>query len=211
MRYLDIESWNRKEHYNYFKQLDYPHFNICGNVDITELIRFVKDSGSSFFLTFLYASVKTANRIEEFRYRIREDKVVVHDVVSPSFTVMTSKKVFSYCGVRFVDDYKKFYTDAFKKMELTKDQVNIKDEPGRDDLLYITSIPWVTFTGVTHPIHMKPVDSIPRIAWGKYFEENGRMKLPLSVQAHHALIDGEHIGQYFMKLQELLSDPVANF
>jgi len=211
MRYLDIENWNRKAHYSYFKQLDYPHFNICGNVDITEVIRFVKDSGSSFFLTFLYASVKTANSIEEFRYRIREDKVVVHDIVSPSFTVMTSKEVFSFCAARFVDDYKEFCINAAKEMDKTKAQVNIKDEPGRDDRLYITSIPWVTFTGVTHPIHMKPVDSIPRITWGKYFEESGRVKLPLSVQAHHALIDGAHIGQFFMKLQELLSDPMANF
>ena len=211
MRYLDIENWNRKAHYSYFKEYDYPHFSICGNVDITEFSRFVKDNGSSFFLAFLYASVKAANNIEEFHYRIRQDKVVVHDKVSPSFTMMTSKEVFSFCTVEFEEDYNEFYRSASREIEKAKDQVSIKDEPGRDDLLYITSIPWVSFTSITHPIQMRPVDSIPRISWGKYFEEKVKVKLPLSVQAHHALVDGAHIGQYFMRLQEILDSPMAHF
>lgn len=211
MRYLDIENWSRKAHFKYFKELDYPHFNVCANVDVTKFIRLIKDRGDSFFLAFLYASVKTANDIEEFRYRIRQDRVVVHDIVSPSFTVMTSKDVFSFCNAGFIDDYPEFCRHTSREVEKAKNHIYIEDEPGRDDLLYITSIPWISFTGVTHPIHMKPVDSIPRISWGKYFEEKGSVKLPLSVQAHHALVDGVHIGQYFIKLQELLDNPTVNF
>ena len=45
MNVLDIQNWNRKNHYNYFKQLDYPHFNICGNVDITSFYRYIKENG----------------------------------------------------------------------------------------------------------------------------------------------------------------------
>ncbi|MHB1391963.1 MAG: CatA-like O-acetyltransferase [Clostridia bacterium] len=176
-------------------------------MDITEFNKFVKESGSSFFLSFLYASVKAANSIEQLRYRIRQDKVVVHDTVSPSFTIMTSKEVFGFCTVEFEDNYKEFYMSASEEIAKAKEQVSIEDEPGRDDLLYITSIPWVSFTNITHPIQMRPVDSIPRISWGKYFEEKVRVKLPLSVQAHHALVDGAHIGQYFIKLQELLNNP----
>jgi chloramphenicol O-acetyltransferase type A len=211
MRYLDIENWNRKAHFSFFKEFDYPHFNICGNMDITEFIGFIKDKGDSFFLALLYASVKTANSIEEFRYRIRQDKVVVHDIVSPSFTIMTSNEVFSFCTADYADDYSDFYRHASHEMEKSKNNVNMRAESERDDLLYITSIPWVSFTGIIHPINMKPVDSIPRISWGKYFEESGRVKLPLSVQAHHALVDGAHIGQYFIKLQELLDNPKVNF
>nr|WP_307902695.1 CatA-like O-acetyltransferase [Clostridium botulinum] len=42
MKFIDIENWKRKNHYNYFKQLDYPHFNICGNLDITNFYRYIK-------------------------------------------------------------------------------------------------------------------------------------------------------------------------
>lgn len=207
MKILDIETWERRNHYNHFKGLDYPHFNICGNVDITQFYRFIKENKSSFFISFLYVSVKTANNIKEFRYRIRENKVVEHELVSPSFTMMTSKEVFSFCTAEFIDNYNEFVVNTSREIEIRKNLVNVEDEPGRDDLLYITSIPWISFTHINHPIHMSPVDSIPRISWGKFFEENGNIKLPLSVQAHHALVDGVHVGQYFNSIQEILRYP----
>lgn len=207
MRYLDIENWNRKNHYKFFKEFDYPHFNICGNIDITKLLRLIKARRESFFMAFLYIAVKAANDIEEFRYRIREDKVIVHDTVSPSFTVMADEGVFSFCTAEYTGDYSEFYMAASRETEKAKYCATIEDERGRDDLLYITSIPWISFTGITHPVHMSPVDSIPRISWGKYFEEGEKVKLPLSVQVHHALADGVHVGQYFIRLQEMLDNP----
>jgi chloramphenicol O-acetyltransferase type A len=208
MKFVDTEKWNRKDHYNYFKELDYPHFNICGNIDITKFYRYIKDNKSPFFISFLYVATKTANNIKEFRFRIREDKIVEHEIVNPSFTIMTENEVFSFCTSKFIDEFNDFKTNTSKKIEETKNNVIIEDEPGRDDLLYITSIPWISFTNITHPIQMNPVDSIPRIAWGKYFEENGKIKLPLSVQVHHALVDGVHVGQYFNTIQEILDDPL---
>ncbi len=207
MKTIDIENWGRKNHYNFFKALDYPHFNICANIDITNFMSFIKERGFPFFISFLYFSTKAANSIEEFRYRIREDKVVEHDIVDPSFTIMTTKDVFSFCTVKFIDDFNEFINNTASQIDKAKNLVNIEDEPGRDNLLYITSIPWVSFTSVTHPIHMNPVDSIPRIAWGKYFEENGKIKLPMSVQVHHALVDGMHVGHYFKVIQEMLDSP----
>ena len=207
MKILDLETWDRKNHFNYYKGLDYPHFNICGNIDITEFYKFVKENESSFFIAFLYVAVKTANNIKEFRYRIRGNDVVEHKAVSPSFTVMTSKDVFTFCTAKFVDNYSAFVLNTASEIEKSKKLVNIEDEPGRDDLLYITSIPWIAFTSITHPIHMSPADSIPRISWGKFFEENGRIKIPLSVQAHHALMDGVHVGQYFNSMEEILRHP----
>ncbi|WPC42776.1 chloramphenicol acetyltransferase [Clostridium sp. JS66] len=207
MKFIDIENWNRKKHYNYFKQLDYPHFNICGNLDITSFYRYIKENGLPFFISVLYASTKTANNIKEFRFRIREDKVIEHETVSPSFTVMTEGEVFSFCTSNFIDEFKEFKNNTLKEIEKVKSNITIEDEIGRDDLLYITSIPWISFTNITHPIQMNPVDSIPRISWGKYFEEGGKIKLPLSIQAHHALVDGIHVGQFFSDFQEILSKP----
>lgn len=207
MKYIDIENWKRKDHYNHFKQLDYPHFNICGNVDITNFYKYIKENKMPFFISVLYASTNTANSIKEFRFRIREDKIIEHEVVSPAFTVMTEGGVFSFCTSNFVENFKEFKNNTLNEIEKVKNNISIEDEPGRDDLLYITSIPWISFTNITHPIQMNPVDSIPRIAWGKYFEEGGKIKLPLSVQVHHALADGIHVGQFFNNFQEILNDP----
>lgn len=52
MKFIDIENWKRKNHYNYFKQLDYPHFNICGNLDITNFYRYIKKINYHFLHRF---------------------------------------------------------------------------------------------------------------------------------------------------------------
>lgn len=207
MKPIDMEHWKRRDHFNYFNQLSYPHFNLCANVDITKFYNYVKEKEYPFFISLLYVITKSANDIKEFRYRIRDNHVIEHAIVSPSFTVMAENEVFNFCTVNFINNFKDFINKTTKEIEKAKENICIEDEPGRDDLLYITSIPWVSFTNITHPIQMNPVDSIPRISWGKYFEENGIIKLPLSVQAHHGLVDGMHIGQYFNSLQEILDDP----
>lgn len=160
-----------------------------------------------FFISILYASTKTANSIKEFKLRIRGDKVIEHETVNPSFTIITDEEVFSFCRSNYTDNFNEFKTNTLKEIEKVKNNISIEDEPGQDDLLYITSIPWVSFTNITHPIQMNPVDSIPRIAWGKYFEEGGNIKLPISVDVHHALVDGVHIGQYFNIIQEIIDNP----
>ncbi len=78
-----------------------------------------------------------------------------------------------------------------------KNNPTLKDPPGRDDLLYMTAIPWVSFTSFVHPMRLHPADYVPRFAWGKYFEEGKRLKMPLSVQGHHALLDGIHMGKFY--------------
>lgn len=43
----------------------------------------------------------------------------------------------------------------------------------------------------------------PRITWGRYREtESGRIMMPVSILAHHALVDGEHIAQFYANLEQ---------
>ena len=207
MKYIDMASWPRKKHFEFFTQLDFPHFNLTANVDISTFYPFLKEHQLSFFKTVLYVATKTANAIPEFRQRIRENQVVEHDMVHPSVTVMAEHEIFTFCPVTYTEDVRGFFENATQAIENVQNNVTLDDEPGRDDLLFMTSMPWVAFTGTMHPIHMHPVDSIPRIAWGKFFDDNGKYKLPLSVQVHHAVVDGIHVGRYYEQFQTLLDHP----
>ncbi|GAA0126947.1 chloramphenicol acetyltransferase [Clostridium sp. CTA-19] len=207
MKELNIDQWKRKKQYEHFKNLDYPHISVCANIDITNFYNYIKTKRRPFFISFVYVVTKTANLINEFKYRVRDEKVIVHDVVSPSFTIMNDDEVFNFCPVEFSEDFNEFVSRGTNEIDRRKKFVDLKDEPNRDDFLFITSIPWVSFTSMSHPIHMSPVDTIPRIAWGKYFKENEKIKMPLSIQAHHALVDGVHIGMYFEKIQQILNNP----
>jgi len=203
VRYIDLETWPRRRHFAFYRHMDDPHFNVCAPLDVTKLRRAVKARGTSFSVAVVYAIGRAANGIEEFRTRIRGDQVVAHDVVHPSTTVMGQGGLFGFCTFHYVEDYAAFAPDAKRRIAAAQREPTLSDDPDRDDYLFMTAIPWVSFTSFKHPIHLSPVDSVPRMAWGKFYPEGNRLQMPVSVQGHHALMDGAHVGRYFEALQSL--------
>jgi chloramphenicol O-acetyltransferase type A len=207
MRHINLETWPRREHFIVFSALGYPHFSLSANVDLTAFYPVVKQRDLSFTVATLYVLARAANTVPEFRYRIRVDEVVEHEIVHPSTTILTGEDLFSFCTFDYTEDFALFATRAAEQIALVKQHRLMADEPGRDDLLYMTAIPWLSFTSLTHPINLDPVDSVPRIAWGKFFEEGQFLKMPLNVQAHHALIDGIHVARFYEAVQDYLHHP----
>lgn len=205
--YIDRTAWKREEHFQLFSKMDYPLFNICAPLDITTFYTFVKQQKEPFFIAFLYLAVKAANRIEEFRSRVRADGIYLHDTVHPSFTVMGADDLFGFCYADFSEEYSRFKGDAVEAMENAKNRGGLDENVRRDDYLYITCIPWISFTSISHPVSLSQTDSVPRISWGKYEDREGRKWIPLSVSLHHGLADGFHTGRYFQLLQEYLDHP----
>ncbi|MBN2149611.1 MAG: hypothetical protein JW726_19645 [Anaerolineales bacterium] len=88
MRSIDMQSWSRREHFNFFLTFDHPHFNMCANVDMTAFYPAVKERGYSVTAAIVYLIARTANDIPEFRYRIRPVGVVDHEIVHPHGKVL---------------------------------------------------------------------------------------------------------------------------
>ncbi|MBP8894155.1 MAG: chloramphenicol acetyltransferase CAT, partial [Saprospiraceae bacterium] len=47
---------------------------------------------------------------------------------------------------------------------------------------------------------------IPIFTMGKYFQQDNKILLPMSVQVHHAVCDGYHTSRFFNEVQELVSN-----
>jgi chloramphenicol O-acetyltransferase type A len=212
MREINFKNPHRQKHFEFFNSMNHPHFNITANVDITHLLPYLKKNKLPITPSIVYLVSRVANEISEFKWRIREGKVVEHNTVQPSFTVFTDvADVFSFCTVKYEKEAKVFIQKAFEKSEKMKKDPSFEDEIGRDDFLFLSSIPWVSFTSFKHAMRFHPSDSVPRIVWGKFFESNGRMQMPLSVQVHHAVVDGRHVGYYFQKIEEVANAPEIYF
>jgi chloramphenicol O-acetyltransferase type A len=207
MRYIDLATWPRRQHFELYRGYDHPHFGMCANVDLTALHPVVKERGFSLNLAIVYLLARAANAIPEFRYRIRGDEVVEHGVVHPSITMLTEGDLFSFCALDYVEDFLQFAARAAETMACVQDAPTLEDEPGRDDFLFMTAIPWVSFTAFEHPAHLQPADSVPRFAWGKILEDGKLLKMPLGVQGHHALMDGLHVGKFYAEVQDYLDHP----
>ncbi len=208
MRRIDIQTWSRREHFNFFSALDHPHFNMCVNMDITAFYPFVKQRDLSLTVAMMYLLARASNAIPEFRQRLRRGEVVEHDIVHPSVTILTAEDLFGFCSVEYVEDFSAFAARATEKIAQSKEHPTLED-PSGDALLFMTVIPWVSFTSFMHPIHLHPADSVPRFAWGKFFREGESLKMPLSVQGHHALMDGLHMGRFYAKVQADLDHPAS--
>lgn len=207
MKIIDMEAWPRRNHFAVFNQWDMPHFNMCVNIDLREFQPFVKQNGISFNLAIIYSITRAANSIPEFRQRIRGDIVVEHDIVHPSSTIMGENDMFTFCFFEYREDFSSFVTKAKQRIAYYKTHPGVDNDPNDDNLLFMTAIPWVSFTSFMHPLKMNPVDSVPRFAWGMFYTEGNSIKMPLSVQGHHALMDGLHMGRFYEYIQDLFDNP----
>lgn len=205
MKTVDLSTWKRAGHYQFFHSMDYPQYNICMNLDITYFLQKVKERRLPFYYAMTYIAMEAANKIEEFRYRTHGEQVVLYDQIHPSFTeMMPDDDLFKIVTVNLEDTIEEFVASARKKADGQKDYFPIP-ELSRDDLVYITCIPWISFTHLSHTIRLNRDDAVPRISWGKYFKEGDKVKLPFSVQVSHAFCDGVHVGRYVELLQEYLN------
>ena len=208
MRYIDMETWSRREHFELFGSYDHPHFSMCANVGITRFYPLVKQRGYTFTAALVYVLTRTANEVPEFRYRIREEGVVEHEVVNGSFIVLLEGDQFSFATVEYDVDFNVFAERVAAEVARVKEGTTLGADRVSDNTLYMTAIPWVSFTSFNHPMQLHPMmDSVPRLAWGKFFQDGDILKMPLDVQGHHGLMDGLHVGRYYALLQEYLDQP----
>ena len=198
---LNISAWNRKSHFEFFNKFDNPFFSICSTINVTELLSYSKRNDKSFFLGALYLSIKTANQIEEFRYRIEEDQVVIYNQIHPFSTVLNDEKVFNFCEFEYCESFLEFSKKS--KISINESvKSNILNLKERNDVIHYTTIPWVSLTSISHPRKFDIQDSIPKIVFGKYYKDGYRIMLPISLDVHHSLIDGYHVGKYLELLRE---------
>lgn len=207
MRKIDLEVWSRSEHFKIFSAFDYPHFNMCANMDLTTFYAAIQQQQISITIGLMYVLSRAANEIPEFRYRIQSGEVIEYEVVHPSATIMSKANLFGFSTIEFSRDFPTFATRAAAEIARVKESPDLTDPELIDNLLFMSAIPWVSFTSFMHPIHLSPIDSIPRFAWGKFFQEGKTLKMPLSVQAHHALMDGFHMGRYYELVQDHFDHP----
>ena len=207
MRTIDLRTWSRRKHYKLFSTFDHPHFNMCANVDLTAFYTALKEHGISLTVGIVYVISRAANAIPEFRYRMRGEEVIEHEIVHPSVTILVDKDLFSFCDINYVDEFSEFAAGATRMIAYVKEHPTLESNVGQDDRLYMTALPWVSFTSFMHPMQLHPADSIPRFAWGKFFKEGKSLKMPLSIQGHHALMDGLHMGRCYERVQEYFQHP----
>ncbi len=205
-RPIDLATWNRREHFEFFRQYDMPFWGATTQLDCTRMYARAKAEGFPFSLGYHYASLQAANEIEAFRMRIEDGQPVCYDAVHLSTTIARADGTFGFSFVDYSDDFQKFVDDSQIENRRVQAETGLADAYTGLDVIYFTVLRGVSFTSVDHPYrrcHDNP--GIPLIGFGEIYSQGDNRFLPGSCHVHHALVDGQHVGQYFTRFQELLN------
>ena len=165
MKKVEFRDPHRKKHFEFFKNMDQPHYSFTIPIDIGPFLKYIKGAEAAFTPAMVYAVSYCANHTQNFRRRIRGEEVVEHEIINPSFTVLTqASSVFSFCYVDYDSNASRFIAHTTEEIKAMQENPSFENEVGRDDFLYISILPWFTFYHINHPMHYHPVDSIPRFA-----------------------------------------------
>jgi chloramphenicol O-acetyltransferase type A len=203
---IDLKTWKRREHFEVFKNFDEPLFGITVRVECSAAYKKAKQSGYPFSNYYLYLSLKTVNEIEEFRYRIEDDKVYCYDSVGAGPTIFREDETFGYGFFDYYEDIEKFMSQAKIEADRVRAERGLKFTHAGEDIIHYSTLPWADFTAVNHARVLTAGRSIPKITFGKITREGDNMWLPVDIHANHALMDGFHVGKFVERFQELLKE-----
>jgi chloramphenicol O-acetyltransferase type A len=213
-RYLDLATWPRREVFEFYRNFDKPYFNVCLRLDVTNLLQELRGRGEerpSAWVTYHYLALRAANEIEPFHYRLRDGKVLVHEIINGGTTLILPNETFTLVYFDYADTYTKFMEGATRAVEEIKNGDGaFRPKHENDARIHCTTLPWIAFTSFSHARRWwGREDSVPKISFGKFVQEHGRTLMPFSVEVHHALMDGLHVGRYIERMEEMLARPEA--
>lgn len=95
-KYIDMDTYPRRVHFETFLAMDYPYAGVCADVDITPLYERLKRDGLPFFLTLVYVITRAANSVPELRQRVRGRGIVEYLHCDSSYTLALEEKQLEY-------------------------------------------------------------------------------------------------------------------
>ncbi len=205
-RIVDIESYYRKGPYNRFTKVAKCSVSITHKIDVTPLVAHSKQTGTKFYINFLYLLAKVMNSRDDYRmgYLWQTDTLVLYDQINPcQYIFHKDTETCTPVYTTYYPDYQKFYTECLKDIEraqATRDYgFDMMNHPNWFDASYI---PWISYESLHVELPDGHLYYQPITNWGKYTLENGRYLMPISVRINHAVADGYLISKVFLLLEE---------
>lgn len=208
-QYLDLETWHRRSAHDFFRSFDIPTFNLCARLDVALLKQAVRDLGvGSLSLAYHFIAIRLANDIAPFRYRLEGDRVRVHETVHGSTTVLREDDSFGFATLEHNRDFAAFCAQGGQALANGR-LLDAPFEPTKHETatVHMSTVPWVHFTSYSNARQWGPYDSIPKLAFGRIDADGTRQWMPVSVEVHHALMDGLHVGRFFEGFEAALLSP----
>lgn len=205
MQFVDMDSWPRREIFDFFTAVGRPFYSVTYRQDVTRAYRYAKEKGISFYYCMVWLVTHAVNNVEAFAYSIEGGRVARIDRRSPSFTdIKPGAEFFHICTMPCRGGAEEFAIAARERSHGQRGFIRHGEETS--DLIYISCLPWLDLTGLTNEGELAADDCIPRISWGKFVREGERLVLGMSLEVNHRFVDGADIGAFAAELDRLMDE-----
>lgn len=204
---FDINTWNRKEHFNHYRDQLRCGFSLTTKIDITKLIPFIKEHNYKFYPVIIYLITKAVNTHREFRFAIKEGELIVWDTLNPAYTVLhPDTETFSELRSTYTESLSTFIAE-YDRIDLKyKEDYSMTPVSDIENIFHISMLPWISFDGFNLNVPDFGDYFVPIFTLGKYTKNDDQILMPLSIQVHHATCDGLHVAKLLNTLQQLCTN-----
>ena len=113
MSELDMSTWERRDAYQYFSSFSNPFYMVSFRLDVSDLYRYTKERGLSFYAGMIWVCTEALNRVEAFHMTVRNGKPVRLNRRNPSFTALKpGAEQFHIVTMEHMDDMDAFCRTA---------------------------------------------------------------------------------------------------
>lgn len=198
---IDIEHWKRKAFYQHYINDVVCSYAMTVHLDITAL------GVHGLYPKMLWLLTDTVNDFEEFRTHLSPEGVGIFDTMHPSYTIFNKENEnFSAIWTEFCPDYTTFEARYRADVEQYRHSTDFAPKSGKPENTFdVSMIPWASFSSFSLHIHGDGKYLLPIFTMGKAFEQDGKTRLPLAIQVHHAACDGFHVSRFVETLQSKIN------
>ena len=208
---VDMNHYYRKGVFRHFTKDCKCSTSITSKIDVSGLYAYSKDSGTKFYINFLYLLAKVMNSREDYRmaYLYESQQLIVYDKINPTHYIFhEDTETCTPVYTEYFEDYKKFYVACEIHIEIAKQTreygLDSAYHPNWFDASYIS---WLSYDSLNIELPDGYLYFMPIINWGKFRAENGSLMMPVSVRLNHAVADGYLVAKVF----KLLEEEIQNF
>ena len=205
-RPVALDTWSRAEQFRFFRGFERPHFATTARVDVSRLMANRKRHALSPFRHTIWAVGVALHADPELRMRFQGDAVTEYATQQLSPTLTLANGDFRYTYLTFDADRAAFDAHAETEIAAVREGAPLNANDGSlHNVAYLSCLPWLNYTALDNALP-GPDDCIPRVSWGKIVATDGGHDMAMSLQVHHALVDGRQVGAFFESVQDALND-----
>src|ERR1700712_3231822 len=147
---LAIATWNRKEHFAFFKTFTQPYYGLTVSLNCTRAYQKAKALGVSFYSYYLHKTLTAINQLDNMKYRIEGDDVYCYDRIDASSTILRDDNTFGFSYIKYTEDILAFNDIVKQEVARIKNTTGLFTTSGpMDNVIHFSALPWINFTSIS--------------------------------------------------------------